>query len=32
MTVPALDGVNARVSEFKQSPFDIYSVHQIGVK
>lgn len=32
MTVPALDGTTSRVVDFRQSPFDIYSVHQIALK
>src|SRR5687768_1651699 len=32
MTVPALDGTSSRVGDFRQSPFDIYSVHQLSVK
>ena len=32
MTVPSLDGVNNRVSNFKQSPFDVYSVYPLAVK
>ncbi len=32
MTVPSLDGVNNRVLNFKQSPFDVYSVYPLAVK
>ena len=32
MTVPSLDGINKRVKNFKQSPFETYSIFEIAVE